>query len=84
MHSKNGALDYLEKPVENINWKEVFLPFQSLSMDDSMSEYIIGKSKIMKEVFEIIKKASLTDTNVLITGDSGTGEKNLLQRQYTS
>lgn len=36
---------------------------------------MIGRSKIMKEVFERIEKVALTESTVLITGPSGTGKE---------
>lgn len=36
---------------------------------------MIGRSRAMKEVFERIQKVALTDSTVLITGDSGTGKE---------
>ncbi len=36
---------------------------------------MIGRSKVMKEVFERIKKVALTESTVLITGPSGTGKE---------
>jgi len=36
---------------------------------------IIGKSKYMQDVYEVILKASATDANVIIYGESGTGKE---------
>jgi two-component system, NtrC family, response regulator HydG len=36
---------------------------------------IIGKSRTMKEVFDLIKMVAKTDSTVLITGESGTGKE---------
>lgn len=36
---------------------------------------MIGRSKIMKDVFERIQKVALTESTVLITGPSGTGKE---------
>lgn len=36
---------------------------------------MIGRSQIMKDVFERIKKVSLTESTVLVTGPSGTGKE---------
>ena len=40
---------------------------------------IVGKSAVMQEVYELILKASETDANVVISGESGTG-KDLIAR----
>ncbi len=36
---------------------------------------LIGTSKAMADVFSLIKRAAVTDINVLITGESGTGKE---------
>lgn len=40
---------------------------------------MIGRSKVMKEVFERIQKVALTESTVLITGPSGTGKELVAQ-----
>lgn len=40
---------------------------------------IIGKSRAMQEVYELIAKASATDVNVVIYGESGTGKDLIAQ-----
>ena len=37
--------------------------------------HMIGRSKVMKEVFERIQKVALTESTVLVTGPSGTGKE---------
>jgi DNA-binding NtrC family response regulator len=38
-------------------------------------EYIIGKSEAIQSVFTVIKKVAVTDANVLILGENGTGKE---------
>jgi two-component system, NtrC family, response regulator PilR len=42
---------------------------------EDMFEGMIGRSKLMKEVFERIEKVSKTDSTILIMGPSGTGKE---------
>ncbi|MEI8346694.1 MAG: sigma-54 dependent transcriptional regulator [Pseudomonadota bacterium] len=42
-------------------------------------EAMIGRSKKMQKVFERIKKVAMTNSTVLITGDSGTGKELVAQ-----
>jgi len=43
--------------------------------EEDMFCSMIGRSKLMKEVFERIQKVALTESTVLITGPSGTGKE---------
>lgn len=85
---KNGAYDYIQKPFMN---EEILLRLEKISQLHRLSEEckrlkeelsgkyafgnIIGKSKKMQEVFELIKVLSASDCRVLIEGDTGTGKK---------
>jgi DNA-binding NtrC family response regulator len=39
------------------------------------SEFVRGKSQRMQEIFKTVDKVALTDANVLITGENGTGKE---------
>ncbi|MBM4079053.1 MAG: sigma-54-dependent Fis family transcriptional regulator, partial [Planctomycetes bacterium] len=85
---KEGVHDYLTKPV---NPDELLLTIeralehkrlasQVAELRKELGERyefhnIIGKSKPMQQVFDIIEKASQTDVTVLIQGDTGTGKE---------
>lgn len=85
---KSGAYTYLTKPL---NIQELYLTieqalkFQRLNeqvkylSQELKSKYIyngiIGKSSSMKNVFKLIEKLKDVDTNVMITGKSGTGKE---------
>ena len=87
---KLGAFDYIAKPftVEEIELKikkafrrskspaEVQTP-ESNQTAESQSPYpeIIGQSKKMQAVFEVIGKAAAANSPVLILGESGTGKE---------
>lgn len=83
-----GASDYLLKPLD---FDEVILRLKHLMQRKALAlenqylreqigrEYnfydIIGESEAMRGVFDLIRKVSDTNTNVLITGRSGTGKE---------
>ena len=85
---RQGAFDYLIKPVEFddlilrvkrlINYKnlaqEVKFLRQQLN-DKADFDNIIGKSDKMKNVFDLIEHVAPTNSNVLISGKSGTGKE---------
>ncbi len=84
---KKGALDYVIKPfkVDKIKIlirnalkkieleQENALLRRELFARDGLDR-IIGKSPVMRSVFEIIQKTADSKSNVLITGESGTGK----------
>lgn len=52
----------------------------SLQKIMSQQQNIIGKSQIMQQLMEMVKKVAQTDANILITGENGTG-KELIARE---
>ena len=85
---KRGASDYLTKPVKNdelVRVVERVIREARLRREVSRlrrevhKEYsfhhIIGKSKPMQAVFDLIRRVADSPTNLLITGESGTGKE---------
>ena len=50
---------------------------QEILKSDAQKDYkdIIGESEEIKKVFKIIDKVAITDTNILISGENGTGKE---------
>jgi two-component system response regulator PilR (NtrC family) len=82
---KNGAFDYISKPFNVDEIKSVINSATSKSksppaggksqdLSDLFPE-IIGKSREMAKIFDIIKRVAPTPANVLIYGESGTGKE---------
>ena len=82
---KKGAFDYITKPFEqddlknviskaintrNLNKEEVFI-----TSDDLDRFGIVGSSESMVDVFETIERVAPTTTTILITGETGTGKE---------
>ena len=83
---KNGAFDYISKPFNVDEIKSVILAATSKGKqkadDKSISEEfpeIIGESREMIKIFEMIKRIAITPANVLILGESGTGKELVAQ-----
>ncbi|HID68871.1 MAG TPA: sigma-54-dependent Fis family transcriptional regulator [Desulfobacterales bacterium] len=79
---KNGAFDYISKPFNVDEIKAVILA--ATSKNDPLAEAksisasfpeIIGESREMIKIFEMIKRVAPTPANVLIFGESGTGKE---------
>ena len=86
---KLGAYDYLTKPFDNANLREIVRAALARKEDDagkrkalresvqgtSSFEGIVGRSESMLRVFELIDRVAPTDANVMIMGESGTGKE---------
>jgi len=85
---KNGAFDYVSKPFnrdefvfkvrkasDNIKLTKQLERLKSHVEESYSFENIIGKSKRMQNVFELIKNVAKTNVNVFIEGQSGTGKE---------
>jgi two-component system, NtrC family, response regulator AtoC len=84
---KEGAYDYLEKPVQPEKLTEIVrraydvrelvsrLTISNPILDDDVDSEFVGTSHKMREVFELIHRLAKVDTTVLIRGENGTGKE---------
>ncbi|MEK6576651.1 MAG: sigma-54 dependent transcriptional regulator [Nitrospirota bacterium] len=85
---KLGAYDYITKPFKNeeiklvtqkaineISLRKEVVRLRSEVENKYRFDNIIGKSKPMQEIFDLIRRISDGPCNILITGDSGTGKE---------
>jgi two-component system response regulator AtoC len=84
---KDGAYDYVEKPVNPQRLTEIVraclearelisnLALSNPIFDDDIESDFVGHSQKMKEVFGLIYKLCKVDTTVLIRGENGTGKE---------
>ncbi|MES3037415.1 MAG: sigma-54 dependent transcriptional regulator [Bdellovibrionota bacterium] len=84
---KDGAYDYLEKPVKPevlsamvkkaLEAREMVssLAISNPIFDDDIESEFVGQNHKMKEVFNLIYKLCKVDTTVLIRGENGTGKE---------
>lgn len=85
---KAGAYDYITKPFNRDELRLTVakaLKFSCLTAENrrlkdelaDKADYrtIVGTSKVMARVFEVVRKVADTEASVLITGESGTGKE---------
>ncbi len=80
-----GAFDFIEKPIDRDKLlisvrnavEHVKLLTENIEIKKSLegSGDILGKSKSMQNIIEMIDKVAPLDTRVLITGENGTGKE---------
>jgi len=85
---KQGAYDYITKPFKNEEIRLVVknalerktLRQENLELKKELGKRysfgnLIGKSKSMQQVYDLISKVANSKANVLVTGESGTGKE---------
>ena len=85
---KLGALDYVVKPFDVEELKIIVgrglaerrLKEENILLKKDLKERysfesMIGKSRAMQEIYNLIEKVATTDSTVLVTGESGTGKE---------
>jgi DNA-binding NtrC family response regulator len=85
---KRGAYDFIPKPFTPDSLRVIVkraldrreLAIENVLLRDELNSgfepgVIIGQSKSMKEVEQLVQKVGPTDTTVLISGESGTGKE---------
>lgn len=93
---KNGALDYMQKPVNRDHLTKILLAavqegsMQEISQQSApklsfrKGRHMIGESPAISKVFEVIQKLAKVDTSVLIRGESGTGKELVAQALHAN
>ena len=84
---KEGAYDYLEKPVDKERLSRIIekslearelvssLALSNPIFDDDIDSEFVGGSHKMREIFDLIYKLCKVETTVLVRGENGTGKE---------
>jgi DNA-binding NtrC family response regulator len=85
---ENGALSFIEKPINSsVLMAQLRKASEKLALTsenrrlraelDESATYagIVGRSKPMRQLYQLIKSVAPTDANVLITGENGSGKE---------
>jgi DNA-binding NtrC family response regulator len=94
---QQGALDYLQKPFNNIELKhkvdrvikEKKLNRENTQLKKTLNdrfsfENIIGRSPLLKKILGIVESVADSNSTVLITGESGTGKELIAKAIHTN
>lgn len=83
--TKLGAFDFIEKPIDRekllisvrnaVDQTSLIKENKEIKKSISGSEQMIGNSKPILNILEMIEKVAPLDTRVLITGENGTGKE---------
>ena len=92
---RTGAYDYISKPfdfeavyalIDRVEAsRKVQIPSRSKiedEIDGHSIRSIVGKSKVMQDIFKTIGKSASSDLSVLITGESGTGKEMIAETMH--
>jgi DNA-binding NtrC family response regulator len=85
---ENGALSFIEKPINAIVLmaqlhkaaEKLALTAENRRLRAELDESatfagVVGRSKPMRQLYQLIKSVAPTDANVLITGENGSGKE---------
>lgn len=84
---RDGAYDYLEKPVSPEKLAEILrksfeakemvseLALSNPIFDDDIDSEFVGRSQQMRQVFDLIYRLCKVETTVLVRGENGTGKE---------
>ena len=83
--TKLGAFDFIEKPIDRdkllisvrnaVEQSSLLIENKEIKKSLVGEEEILGESKAIKKILEMIEKVAPLDTRVLITGENGSGKE---------
>jgi len=71
----DGILTLLDKAIERKDLQAENIQLKQKLADRFKFANVIGKSKKMQELFELIENVAASDANILIQGENGTGKE---------
>ena len=92
--TKLGAFDFIEKPIDRdkllisvrnaVEQSKLMVENKEIKKNLGEGGEILGESKAIKHILEMIDKVAPLDTRVLITGENGTGKELVARAIHTN
>ena len=83
--TKKGAYDFLEKPLDRdkvlvtirnaLRQRKLSKEYREIKEKVETDEQILGESKAIRKILDLVKRVGPTDARILITGENGTGKE---------
>ena len=73
--SQDGLIDILEKAFDRIRERAEHQHLKDQIREQYSFANVIGQSKKMKDLFELIESVAASEANILIQGENGTGKE---------
>jgi len=73
--SQDGLMDMLRKAIDRTQERAEHQQLKEQIRGQYSFNNIVGQSKKMKELFELIESVAASDANILIQGENGTGKE---------
>ncbi len=73
--SQDGLIDLIRRAIEQTQAKAEHKQLKEQIRGQYSFANIVGQSKKMKEVFELVESVAASDANILIQGENGTGKE---------
>jgi len=70
-----GAVETLKDISDNVKFENELISLKKTYLLEDGFHGIVGRSPVMQSLFELIENVALTETPVMILGDSGTGKE---------
>jgi DNA-binding NtrC family response regulator len=72
---EDGLSTLVERAIEQCRLRDENLALREELHGREQFEHIIGRSRVMQDLFDLIRSVAMSDANILIQGEHGTGKE---------